>query len=150
MAKVKPKKRPTDIECKDPHLTKQDHGGSADINYIAQQYMSGALPYPEKAPAVYLDLTSVDVQAARETLAALESTFAELPSDMRDALGNDAANYADWLSSEATRIAQGGMDEAIRELVTGETIPEAESAQTAEEPVPAESQAATESTVNPT
>lgn len=107
------KPRHPGITFADPHLTKQDHGGSADINYIAQQYASGRLPYPEKPPAFYGDVSAVDVQRSREVLAEVESTFSALPSEVRDHFRYDSKNYVAWLNNNGEDIAEYGIRRAL-------------------------------------
>lgn len=143
----KVKARKHDLVCEDPHLTKQDHGGTADINYIAQQYAHGRLPYPENPPAFYGDISAIDVQKSRNTIAQVESAFASLPSDVRHHFGHDAKAYVAFLEENASEIVSGGLRNVLwnevneEEVVSGET----NSAQKApENPVATEDEPATE------
>lgn len=147
MTKVK-RKRPT-IACKDDHLTKQDHGGLANINTVAQRYLSGRMPIPTDISPQYADLTSINIQESREILAAAESGFAELPADLRDYFGNDSAEYFGYLDENHETIVADGLQATLRGLleppalgITDEPIVDptasekADSAQNAENPLP--------------
>lgn len=137
MAKAKPK----GIVFKDKHLTKQDHGGMADINTIAQMYMSGRLPYPDVPPGFYGDISTVDVAEARNILAAVNTAFEELPSDVRDHFENDPMGYVDFLDKNECEIGELGIARVLRdhvhpqveEVVSSETT---KSAQGEDEPAP--------------
>lgn len=120
MAKVKYKARSHDLVCKDPHLTKQDHGGTASINEIAKRYADGALPMPEEPPMFYGDVSSLDVAQARNLYAEVQSAFADLPSDARDHFGNNAEAYVDWLNDNQAVIDEVGHVEAFRRTVQEE------------------------------
>lgn len=121
-------------EKRDPHLTKQDHGGSADINSIARQYMDGRLPYPENPPAQYADISKVDVQHARNVLAAVESEFSNLPSDVRAYFGHDAQNYVGYLDNNREEIAEKGLRDHLWDSIHGEAPASEEPAEAAEAP----------------
>lgn len=111
---TKRKTRSHDIVCKDPHLTKQDHGGTADINAIAQKYMTGRLPYPEQPQGVFADISNLDIAAARNLVAAADTAFAEMPSDIRDHFGHKVENYARWLDDKAEAIGSDGIRSVLR------------------------------------
>lgn len=135
MSKNKHKRapRPGDIVFNDPHLTKQDHGGLADINTIAKQYYSGALPYPENPPLNYGDISSIDFQRSRDILAAVNSGFETLPSAARDAFSYDPAKYLSWLENSSEAISERGHDRVLFDYVNPEPeAPEPEFAQNSE------------------
>lgn len=131
----------------DPHLTKQDHGGGADINAIAQQYMSGRLPYPEHVPLQFADVSGINVAESRNLLAAVDSAFAELPSEVRRHFGDDSQRYIEFLHANPDAIAEQGLRnvlwEEIHPKVSDETDISAKDASDQDEPAP-------ESTVDPT
>jgi len=131
------KKRPHSLAFNDKHLTKQDHGGSADINYIAQQYLQGHIPIPENPPQFYGDIAAVDIHKSREILATVNSTFAELPSDVRDHFKYDPARYVSFIDDHASAIDSDGFFETVyNEVNPIVPEPEQESAQNAEENLP--------------
>lgn len=154
MSKRKPRKGKGDLEFTDPHLTKQDHGGMADISFIASQYMDGALPYPENPPAFYGDISAIDVSQARDLVALVESNFAELPSDARATFHNDAERYVGWLEQASERINAVGIERALYERIyPPEAASGAQNAQIAQNVTPnegTEDEPAPEGTVNPT
>lgn len=117
--KLKPK-TPGGIVFNEPHLTKQDHGGTADVNYIASQYINGQLPYPEDIPAVYADIAGVDVAVMRDTLAALRSEFDILPSDARHFFNQDVEAYAEWIHQNGESIHENGFRQTLWEAVQGD------------------------------
>ena len=114
------KRRKVVLKCNDKHLTKQDHGGTADINHIAQQYMSGRLPYPENPPQFYGDISAVDVNQARNVLAEVHSHFDGLPSDIRSHFANRPEAYVDFLDDQADEIAEKGLQSVLWDAVHGE------------------------------
>lgn len=116
MTKVKRKPGKHALYCKDPHLTKQDHGGMANINEIGQMYSQGRLPYPENPPAVYGDISALDVQKSRDILASVDSAFAELPSEVRDNF-QTSEKYIEWLDQNAENVADIGLQDALWEHI---------------------------------
>lgn len=145
----KKKVQPKGLIFNDNHLTKQDHGGTADINYIAQQYAQGRLPYPDVPPPFYGDISSVDVQEARNTVAIVNSYFDALPSDARDFFANDSRAYVDWLCENAERIDKEGIQDALWETVNPDPSVSPETNSRAK-PGAESSKPAPESTVDPT
>lgn len=128
MTKSKRKPGKHALAFSDKHLTKQDHGGSADPNFIAQQYAQGRLPYPENPPLRYGDISAFDLQKSRELLAELDSSFAELPSELR-AEFQTTESYVAWMENNQELIEQNGLRDA---LWTVSHPPEAESGETPE------------------
>ena len=112
MTKVKRKPGKHALHFNDKHLTKQDHGGNADINNIAQQYAQGRLPYPENPPLRYGDISTLDIQRSREILAELDSSFAELPSEVRDKF-QTTENYIAWIDENAPQIDSDGLKSTL-------------------------------------
>ena len=109
-----------------------------------RQFISG-VPLPEAGPAVYGDLSSFDYGQLRDQVAEFESHFEDLPAPARDAFGNDANNYMDFLSENAEKIDSDGLSVALRGFVesqyetpgNGETASqEAENAQNAQKTEP--------------
>ena len=109
-----------------PHQTKTDHGGTADVNHIAAQYLSGRLPYPETPPASFADVSFVDIAHYRNVLAACRSDFDILPADARDFFGHDVAEYAKFLDDNAEVIEEEGLRDTLYTSIypeTGEPAP---------------------------
>lgn len=115
------KPRSHDIVCKDPHLTKTDHGGTADINFIAQQYMTGALPWPSDHQGVFADVSNLDATRAMQIVAELKSTFAGYPSLVRDHFANDPLAYSEWATENAEAIEKHdqGLSGALYDEIYG-------------------------------
>ena len=133
MTKKKRTIRKHDIVFTDKHLTPQDHGGSGDINYIAQQYMSGRLPYPQVPPPTFADISTVDLAHSRNVLATISSEFERLPSDVRDHFKNKSDNYLGFIHENAEDIAENGLRDVLWDAVNPEPDPvEAASAQNAQ------------------
>ena len=120
MTKVKRKPGKHALHFNDPHLTKQDHGGAADINAIAQQYASGRLPYPENPPLRYGDISSLDLAKSRDVLASLDTAFAELPSEVRDQFQN-TQGYIEWLDENSSQIASDGLQDTLWNHINPQT-----------------------------
>ena len=118
------------IVFNDPHLTKQDHGRMADINYIAQQYASGKLPYPEIPPPFYGDVSKIDVQESMIQVAAVETALAELPSEARDFFEEKPENYVGWLEENAAEIDSRGLKRVLWDAVNGDPVDEEVSIET--------------------
>lgn len=117
MAKRKPGKHALHFE--DPHLTKQDHQGTADIGAIARKYLDGSEPYPDQVPqGKFADLTRISAQTALQTAADLLSLFAELPADVRDYLDHDPSNYIGYIEDNSERIAELGLSGALIDDLT--------------------------------
>lgn len=136
----KRKARAHDIVCKDEHLTKTDHGGTADINFIAQQYMQGKLPWPSDHQGVFADVSNLNATRAMEIVAELKSTFAGYPSVVRDHFSNDPLAYSEWATenAELIEVHDRGLTGALYDEIYGiepdsfttrETPESAESAQ---------------------
>lgn len=144
MSKAKVKARKGAIVFNDPHKTKQDHGQMADINAIATMYYDGRLPYPDNPPLVYGQQTSHDVQENLYLVADLKSRFSELPSDLRDAFGNNPVGYLDWIEENASEVESRGLARALDEWMNPEPALEPENAQNAPETDAVESNPAPE------
>ena len=144
------KRKKVAVKFTDKHLTKQDHGGGADIPAVAAQYLSGALPYPTEPPASYGDISEVDIQESRNILAEVRGTFDALPSDLRSHFENDPANYYAFLEENAPEIDSGGFSELIREIVHPVNKEAEQIAQNAQNEAAEADPSEAESTINPT
>lgn len=89
----------------------QDAQTPADI---WRQYQAG-VPLPDQRPPVYGDVSQMDYAEARNQIAEFESEFQALPSNIRDALGNDSANYLGWLEENAEGIDEKGLANTLKQ-----------------------------------
>ena len=87
-------------------MTKQD--GAQTPAQVWRKFMQGQ-PLPETPPPVYGDISEFDYAQVRDRVAAFESDFEELPSDLRESFGNDAAQYADFLGEKSADIQSDGL-----------------------------------------
>lgn len=131
---AKAKLRSHDIVFKDKHMTKQDHGGLADINSVAQMYFDGRLEYPDTPPAVYGQQDPEMVERNMLLYADLQTHHEELPSDARDRWQSPQA-YLEFLDANQTEIAERGLQAVIEATLEQPefTNPETKPAQNAPE-----------------
>lgn len=101
--------------CREKSLTRQSEAAACDINVIMKQYeRSGQLPLRNRE-AVFADVSEIgDFRTAVETIERGRSVFMQLPAEVRERFGNDAAGFLDWVNMDATidQLREIGLVEA--------------------------------------
>lgn len=115
-----------------PSLTKQAFREQCDINNIIDNWnATGIVPDPNLQPPMFGDFSSsIDFQAAENAVIAAQASFDQLPSKIRNRMGNDPAQFMAFLEDESND------EEAI--ALGLKTDPEAVQAQPVPAPPPAE------------
>lgn len=82
-------------DCGDQLMTKQSHKDECDIHKILKQFQrTGIITHVQNAKGAFEDLPdSVDFQEALSILDQANSSFAALPSAVRDHFQNDPARF---------------------------------------------------------
>lgn len=88
--------RPTDFG---PTLTKQSAEAESNINNIVKLYTkTGQLTHISEHLANYRDMSDIpDLHEAMNIVADANSTFQELPAEVRKAMAHDVANYLPFI-----------------------------------------------------
>lgn len=92
-------------------MTKQS--GAQTPADVWRQYVAGQ-PIPDTPPPQFGDVSAIDYEQARYTVANFRSAFQELPASVRDAFGHDEMNYVDFLEKNAQSVSEDGLDAALR------------------------------------
>jgi phage internal scaffolding protein len=83
-------------------LTEQHHKDETDINNIVRKYnKTGLIDHLNQFEKQYGDMTGYDYQDAMNTVAAANSMFAGLPSEIRNRFDNDPAKFINFVDDEA-------------------------------------------------
>lgn len=81
--------------------TKQSAEAESNINNIVKRFTkTGQLTHISESMGQYRDMTGIpDLHEAMNIVADANSTFQELPAEMRKAMGHDAANFLPWIDN---------------------------------------------------
>lgn len=82
-------------------MTEQHHEKHCNINNIMAKYQkTGLIDHVKKHGGTYGDVTGQEFKEAQDLIASQKSIFYELPSSVRDQLGNDPANYLNLVMTD--------------------------------------------------
>lgn len=82
------------IRCSQPGRTKQSFKAECDIhNILAKFRKTGLIDFVNKNEARYGDFSDFDFRSAMDTIAAANSMFEQLPSDIRSQFKNDPTAF---------------------------------------------------------
>ena len=105
-------------------LTEQHHKDEVDVNRIVARYnKTGVIDHLNDFEAKYADLTGYDYQDAQNTIAAANSMFEGLPSDIRKKFDNDPVAFLQF--TDDPKNAQAMIDLG---LARARTVEEEENA----------------------
>jgi len=119
-------------------LTEQNHKDETDINKIVRKYnKTGLIDHLNQFEKQYADMTGYDYQDAMNTVAAANTMFEGLPSQIRNKFDNDPAKFINFVDDENNYDAMVEMglakeksdpiaDEAVNTAVEGAKTPETE------------------------
>lgn len=90
-----------DLVCELPSLTSQDFKDEADINVLCSRYREKGYFYNpllarkgERRMPLFGDFSALpDIGQALDTVARAQEMFMRLPAEVREACGNDPANF---------------------------------------------------------
>ena len=83
-------------------LTDQNHKDETDINNIVRKYnKTGLIDHLNQFEQKYADMTGYDYQDAMNTVAAANSMFEGLPSEIRNKFENDPAKFINFVDDES-------------------------------------------------
>lgn len=92
------------ITCLDASLAQQHAKEESDINTIVRRFgLTGELPSGVRMPQ-YGDFVGIgDYHSALNAVKAADSSFMELPADLRTRFDNDPAKFVEFCSDESNR-----------------------------------------------
>lgn len=129
-----PHDRPSGItlNCGTEVRTKQEFKNECDINSIMKHWEStGLLAHASATPPTYGDFNSeIDYQSALNAIISAEESFNDLPSEIRDRMGNDPGRLIDFLSDPDNH------DEAVKLGLKTEPPPKPASSEEPKAPEP--------------
>lgn len=81
-----------------PGLTEQSHKDECDINLILEDYTrTGFIRHAKQNEGRYDDVTSVDFEAAMNTVASVKSMFETLPGIIRKEFNHNPSQFLDYV-----------------------------------------------------
>lgn len=84
----------------DESKTQQHMRDECNINKIISRYVkTGLVDHLNQNKAFYADLPNLDYREAYEKVFQAEEAFSSLPSELRNYLDNDPAQFVDWMQS---------------------------------------------------
>lgn len=85
-----------------PSLTEQHHAPACDVNNILARYTkTGVLEHVRQYEGQYTDCPSATYHEAMNRVTAVQSMFAELPSQLRSHFRNDPAEFVEFCEQSA-------------------------------------------------
>jgi hypothetical protein len=122
------------LVCEDEHLTKQEFKDDCDLNVMIRKFGINIVQTPDWAefdatviPKNYHELMQQMVEA--------KEAFESLPSEVRNAHGNDPVRFNAWVESEQARIAdQRKAEKKAQKAVAQSSVDPAPSAVDADKP----------------
>lgn len=86
------------------YTTEQDHKKECDVNLIIKKYdRTGLISHVSKFEARYGDLRGVDYKAAMDLIAGANSSFSNLPAEIRKRFRNSPEELLRFMEDEGNR-----------------------------------------------
>jgi hypothetical protein len=94
--------RTSDLKCDDPSLAQQSFKDDVDINVLLERFkVTGQLPQGVRIPT-YGDFSAVvDFRSAQDALRRAETSFMDLPADLRARFSHDPQKFLEFCSDKA-------------------------------------------------
>lgn len=87
-----------------PGRTKQQFKDECDINKIMSRFqMTNTIDWLNQNPAQYIDCTGFDYDEAMRTVAAANSLFQSMPSNLRSQFDNDPRKFVEFVENPQNR-----------------------------------------------